>query len=139
MVYQLIYTSSGTAALDDFALREIAHSSSYRNQELGITGLLMFHEGSIMQILEGDQMSVQSLYNKLKRDIRHTGCIILSERMGEEREFSNWFMGYKNISGHKHADALFSLNQNSLSNILPQTPSEELDILTKTYAKTSGL
>jgi len=78
VVYQLIYTSSATQALDDFALREIAQSSNYNNQALGITGLLLFHEGSIMQVLEGDEMSVYSLYGKVKRDSRHTGCMILS-------------------------------------------------------------
>jgi len=139
MVYQLIYTSAAKPELDDYALREIAHSSSYKNQELGITGLLLFHQGLILQVLEGDKISVQSLYDKLKRDTRHTTCIMLSERMGECREFSDWFMGYKNVSDHKSAPALFSLSQSSLQTMIPQKPSQELATLAKTYARTSGL
>ena len=138
MVYQLIYTSSATSALDDFSLREIAQSSSYNNQELGITGLLLFHDGSILQVLEGDEMSVYALYGKVKRDTRHKGCMILSARTAVDREFSDWFMGYKNVSGRAGGEALFNLNKHSLSDVMPTTPSQELEILTQTYAKVSG-
>lgn len=138
MVYQLIYTSSAKPALDDFALREIAQSSSFNNQELDITGLLLFHEGSIMQVLEGDEMSVYTLYGKVMRDQRHTGCMILSAREGQQREFSNWFMGYKNVSGRAGSNTLFNLNKDTLATIMPKSPSQELQTLTQTYAKVSG-
>lgn len=138
VVYQLIYTSSATPELDDFMLREIAQTSSYNNQELGITGLLLFHDGSIMQVLEGDEMSVYSLYGKVKQDSRHTGCMILNVRTAKQREFSNWFMGYKNVSGRVNGDALFSLTKENLARIMPTSPSQELRTLTQTYAKVSG-
>ena len=138
MVYQLIYTSSATAELDDFTLREIAQTSSFNNQELGITGVLLFHEGSIMQVLEGDEMNVCSLYGKVKKDPRHTGCMILSTRTTEKCEFSGWFMGYKNISDHAGGAKLFNLNKENLATIMPASPSEELATLTQTYARVSG-
>jgi len=138
VVYQLIYTSSASAELDDFGLREIAQTSSFNNQELGITGMLLFYEGSIMQVLEGDEMSVCSLYGKVKKDPRHLGCMILSTRMAEKREFSEWFMGYKNISGHLNGNTLFNLSKENLATIMPTSPSEELAVLTQTYAKVSG-
>lgn len=138
MVYQLIYTSSATPDLDDFALREIAQTSSYNNQELGLTGLLMFHEGSVLQVLEGDEMSVYSLYGKVKRDPRHKNCMILSTRTTSQREFSNCFMGYKNVSGRMGCEALFNLNRANLATIMPNAPSQELDTLTKNYVKVSG-
>jgi len=138
VVYQLIYTSSATPALDDFTLREIAQTSSFNNQELGITGLLLFHDGAIMQVLEGDEMSVYSLYGKVKRDPRHMGCMILSMREAKQREFSNWFMGYKNVSGRFGGDALFSLTKENLAMVMPDSPSQELGTLTQTYVKVSG-
>ena len=138
MVYQLIYTSTATAELDDFTLREIAQTSSFNNQVTGISGLLLFHEGSIMQVLEGDEMSVYSLYGKIKRDPRHVDCMILSSRMTERREFPNWFMGYKNISNRFDGNALFSLTKENLASVIPTAPSQEVDVLTRTYAKVSG-
>lgn len=138
MVYQLIYTSSAMSSLDDFALREIAQNSNYYNQQIGVTGLLLFHEGSILQVLEGDKESVTELYEKVKRDTRHTGCMILSTRTAERREFSDWFMGYKNVSGRAGSEALFALSQSNLAAIMPDNPSVELDTLTKTYARVSG-
>jgi hypothetical protein len=61
VVYQLIYTSSTLPEVDDAVLREIAQVSSYNNQERDITGLLLYHEGSIMQVLEGDELNVCAL------------------------------------------------------------------------------
>lgn len=116
MVFQLIYTSRATPALDDFALREIAQSSSYSNQILGLTGLLLFDGRSLLQVIEGDEMSVYSLYGKIKRDKRHTECHILTVGVAQKREFSNWFMGYKNITGHADADALFNLHNKKTHN-----------------------
>ncbi|MEP3889825.1 MAG: BLUF domain-containing protein [Hellea sp.] len=135
MVYQLIYTSIATPALDDFALREIAQSSSYNNQLLGLTGLLLFDSRSILQVIEGDEMSVYSLYGKVKRDKRHTHCQILNAGMGQNREFLDTFMGYKNVTGHPDADALFNLNQNNFRKVLPFSPPHELEGLTPSYQK----
>jgi len=138
MVYQLIYTSSATPSLDDFALREIAQSSSFNNQQIGVTGLLLFHEGSILQVLEGDKESVLSIYDIVKRDKRHAGCMVLSTRTAEHREFSDWFMGYKNISGRVGSEALFALNRTNLDSIMPKNPSPELGTLTQTFERVSG-
>lgn len=138
VVYQLIYTSSATPALDDFTLREIAQTSNYNNQKLGITGLLLFHEGSILQVLEGDEMSVSALYSKVEQDPRHIGCMVLSTRHAEKREFENWFMGYKNISNNLSGKNLFSLTRENLATVMPRAPSPELSALTRSYAKVSG-
>ena len=138
VVYQLIYTSSATPSLDDFALREIAQSSSFNNQQIGVTGLLLFHQGSILQVLEGDKESVLAVYEKVKLDERHTGCMILSTRMSEQREFSDWFMGYKNVSGRAGCESLFALNRSNLDNIMPENPSPELGTLTQTFERVSG-
>jgi len=138
VVYQLIYTSSATPELDEFALREIAQSSSYYNEEFGITGLLLFHDGSIMQVLEGDRKNIYTLYGNIKQDKRHTGCMVLSTREAQKREFSDWFMGYKNVTSDTMGNTLFNLNKHNLATIMPQSPSQELETLTKTYAKVSG-
>ena len=65
--------------------------------------------------------------------------MILSVRTAEQREFSDWFMGYKNISGRIDGNALFNLSKENLSKMMPATPSQELETLTRTYAKVSGL
>lgn len=139
MVYQLIYTSSATSSLDELAIYEIAQNSKDNNQALDITGLLLFHQGMVMQVLEGGEKEVSSLYNKIANDHRHTGSMVLMTRHAERREFSKWFMGYKKITKHDQPNALFSLDKNSLASIMPHYPSEELVSLTKTYARVSGL
>ncbi len=139
MVYQLIYTSSATEALNDAAMRELAMIANYRNAEIGITGMLLFNEGSILQVLEGEETTVKMLFEFIKNDTRHTGAMILIERHCENREFSKWFMGYRNITDAGNVEAMFKLTQESLTEVLPPVPSPELATLTRTYAKVSGL
>ena len=139
MVYQIIYTSSATEALDDAAMRELAMSATYRNAEIGITGMLLFNDGSIMQVLEGDELTVKMLYDVIKEDSRHTGAMVLIERYSETREFSSWSMGYRNVTDTKNSDAVFNLTRQSLRETLPPKPTPELAALTRTYARVSGL
>ncbi len=139
MVYQLIYTSSATEALNDAAMRELAMSANYRNAEIGITGMLLFNEGSILQVLEGEETAVKMLFEFIKNDTRHTGAMVLIERSSEKREFSKWFMGYRNVTDAGNGEALFKLTQESLRDILPPVPTPELAALTRTYARVSGL
>jgi len=139
MVYQIIYTSAATEALDDAAMRKLAISASERNSEVGITGVLLFNDGSILQVLEGDELTVKILIESIKNDTRHTGVMIMIERTSERREFSKWFMGYRNVTGAEHNETLFKLTQKSLRDVLPSRPTPELAALTRTYARVSGL
>lgn len=43
--------------------------------------MLLYHEGSFLQILEGDQKTVEDLYEIISTDSRHTG---LTEDDGEK-------------------------------------------------------
>ena len=138
VVYQLIYTSIATPALDDFALREIAQSSSFNNQLLGLTGLLLFNGRSILQLIEGDEMSVYSLYGKVKRDKRQTHCQVLKAGIGQKRECLDTFMGYKNITDHPGGEALFNLNQKKFSTVLPFPSPHDLEALMPSYQNVSG-
>ena len=58
MVYQLIYTAALTERATRQDLLDIAQKSAIKNVEHGITGILLTKEGSVLQVLEGDQTTV---------------------------------------------------------------------------------
>jgi hypothetical protein len=58
---QIIYTSRPTAEIDDSVLLNILVRSQVKNDDMGISGLLVFHHGQFMQLLEGDAAVVGKL------------------------------------------------------------------------------
>jgi hypothetical protein len=96
-VIQLAYLSSTPTPLTDDAIREILEKSRRNNERDQITGLLVYHEGNVLQFLEGEREPVEKLYAQISRDPRHRGIIRLYERQIEERDFPEWNMGFRTL------------------------------------------
>ena len=94
MIYQLVYVSKARVALDTEALDEILSSARENNGKNDITGMLLFHEGSFIQVLEGEKDKVLALYEKISADPRHENTNVVLRTEVEERAFSQWSMGY---------------------------------------------
>ena len=94
-IFQLLYVSSATPQLDEKELLNLLANSQKRNTERGITGLLLHSEGSIIQVLEGEQAEVDKLYAKIEQDKRHTNVMLLSRRTVAQRDFPQYKMGFR--------------------------------------------
>lgn len=93
----LIY---GSAAVDTFTEPELVallEKSRANNQPLGITGMLVYRDGNFLQVLEGEAEQVDALFKKISRDPRHRGILIFMRRPLQQREFSDWSMGFVNL------------------------------------------
>lgn len=93
----LVYVSSAVRSFKDSDLVDILRFSRESNAKKGITGLLLFNDGNFMQILEGDAQVVDDLHLKITNDHRHTGIVTLLRRPIQNRNFSEWKMGFKDI------------------------------------------
>ena len=60
--------------------------------------MLLYREGKFMQTLEGPEIEVQRLREKIRNDPRHGEFTILMEAPIVERSFANWSMGFKKIT-----------------------------------------
>src|SRR3954464_8903678 len=98
MNFYLIYLSSAKQLYTHSDLSDILTISRLNNTNKGITGLLLYHEGSILQILEGDEASVMDVYEKIERDVRHHNILKLVTGKTEVRNFPDWSMGFKTVS-----------------------------------------
>ena len=76
------------------SLLEVARKE---NERLGVTGMLLYQEGSFMQMLEGDKQTVLDLYEKIKKDGRHNGVATVLTDDIDERNFEDWTMGFFNM------------------------------------------
>lgn len=81
-------------SFDLAAVQDLLAVAKSRNKDLGITGMLLYADGSFFQVLEGDEQVVDKLFARISQDDRHDHIVtIINEPIGE-RDFENWSMGY---------------------------------------------
>ncbi len=93
-VYQLIYRSKAQPDITIEQIKEIIDKAISFNNEAGISGCLVHDRGYFLQLLEGEKESVDQLYKKIKKDVRHTKAEILSTGHTKNRLFGSWEMGF---------------------------------------------
>ena len=109
-VRQLVYVSASVELMSDDVLMTILEKARIRNEELGITGLLLYAGGNFIQVVEGDPANVEQLYRRIKRDPRHRQFIVMLDHMVEERSFEGWRMGFERMSDKTLAEIAGSTN-----------------------------
>lgn len=94
----LIYISTAIQPLSDEELKEILVTSQENNSRDGLTGMLLYGEGTFVQLLEGETDALKKTYERIKRDKRHKNLSMLDEDSNDQRLFPDWSMGYKLMS-----------------------------------------
>ena len=97
-LHTLFYASSARPGLASEDIDDIVRTARRVNAELGVTGYLAYDGKGFAQILEGDGPTIEALYEKIGRDRRHSGCVLLSYGPSESRRFTDWTMGYRKLS-----------------------------------------
>ena len=69
-----------------------------KNLENEITGVLIYIQGSFIQLLEGEEPALSETFGRIAADPRHTGLMKLSDRIVEERSFPDLQMGFRVVS-----------------------------------------
>ena len=101
---QLIYTSAAVGEFREAALSGLLLEARAKNVREGLTGMLLFHEGSFLQVLEGEAANVERVFERIARDRRHARVTMLLRHGIEVRQFDDWAMGFVAV---KHiADSL---------------------------------
>jgi hypothetical protein len=93
----LIYVSSACARLGADELKRILVSSDRHNTHQHVTGMLLYLNGSFMQVLEGEEVAVDETYARILLDPRHTGIILIERATIDTRSFGRWSMGFKSL------------------------------------------
>jgi hypothetical protein len=97
-VISMTYVSTAAVPFGDAEVRELLRHSRENNTRLGLTGMLLFKDDQFMQVLEGDDEKVRTLYGVIAADPRHTDVRTLLDAPITRRQFSEWSMGYKALS-----------------------------------------
>lgn len=94
MLRRLIYFSSATRDLPDAELVELLATSRRNNAALGITGALLHHDRQFVQVLEGPDAEVRSLFDRISQDPRHAAIGMVDSARVTQRIFADFTMGW---------------------------------------------
>ena len=105
-LHRIVYMSTAVGVLRAEELDRIYLRAQAANARAGITGLMLFYEGVFLQVLEGPTAGDTSLLERLRRDRRHSGLVVLESAATAERSFDsamNFVSARKLSLGEKQA------------------------------------
>ncbi len=115
-----VYVSSAAKAFTKDELHALLNKSRAKNLKVGITGMLLYHDGQIFHVLEGPDSVVNTLYDKIANDERHHSIVKLSLQEIDQRNFADYSMGHVHLS-KEEAESIDGLNDILLRKELPST------------------
>ncbi len=95
---QCIVYFSSSPDLSDQQIKTIVEQSRLNNAKSGITGVMLYVRGNIIQVLEGEKEAVEMLYERIQLDSRHAQVTTVLSRPISERLFSAWWMGFETLT-----------------------------------------
>ncbi len=117
----LAYVSSASKPLSEDQLEALLLSARAKNESSGISGALLYHDGSFFQYLEGPESEVDVAFARIKASHQHHGIIQLLRRPVESRHFEGWHMGF----AHAPKSVMLKLSQASWISALSQNVGSE--------------
>lgn len=97
MVYQIVYISTATQDFWPEDLFSLVETARRKNAERSVTGMLLFHEGQFLQLLEGPERETKSVFEFVGKDPRHKEVKVLLAEEAPERQFPDWTMGFEKL------------------------------------------
>ena len=100
---QVVYSSAAAEPFSEARLTELLARARTNNERLGVSGMLLYHEGSFLQVLEGEAAVLAALFGVISADKRHHRVVALLKRKVDARHFGDWRMGFvstKHLPAH---------------------------------------
>jgi hypothetical protein len=91
---QVVYSSAAVVPFSENELTELLARARKNNERLSVSGMLLYHDGSFLQVLEGEASILAALFAAISSDKRHHRVVALLNREVDERHFGEWRMGF---------------------------------------------
>ncbi len=100
MWHTIAYVST-SSKLSNHQINELMSDSKLKNEEDGITGVLMYSDQNFFQIIEGEKKIIIELYAKIERDPRHYNLIKIFDRQIKKPSFTSFQNSYTIVNQEK--------------------------------------
>ena len=95
-LHHIIYQSH-MVSKDESVVKEVLQTALWHNPRKGITGMMLYADGDVLQVLEGESSEIKSLFARIERDPRHNQVFVVLNEPLATRHFPDWSMGYRRI------------------------------------------
>lgn len=92
---RLVYRSISNGHMTTETIDQILGVARRNNARDGINGLMLYHDGLFLQVLEGQADVVDACYERVCQDDRHRSLYLLSRTEAKAPAFSEWRMGFE--------------------------------------------
>lgn len=123
-VHQLIYQSSPITTLTPPQLTQLLPAWRTSNHAAAVSGLLLYGEEGVMQVLEGPADHVHKTYERIARDQRHYNICTLSDDVVPGRAFAQWSMGFVQLDAPDLSRLAGYVSFAQPSRLLPAQPKQ---------------
>ncbi len=100
-LHTIVYMSYATRPFSTDELKDLLHLARDANRNIDVSGLLLYHDGRFLQVVEGEQAVLEDLMGKIEADPRHRRLARLVDKPIEQRMFADWSMGFLDISSEE--------------------------------------
>ena len=101
---RIIYCSQSTIDFSPDELVELLRDARTRNEQAGLSGMLLYCSQSFLQLLEGDPDALAETYARIAADDRHERLRKLMDVEAPNRIFGDWTMGFEHVDEDELVD-----------------------------------
>ena len=94
-MHHIIYLSEATVPFEESHLEQLLAKSRAFNAQHSVTGILLYGNEQFLQVLEGEEATVRTLYAHIRRDARHRDVTTYDDKAVSQRSFSDWRMAFQ--------------------------------------------
>lgn len=135
---QISYVSQASAPMSADQLLALLMQCRTNNVARGLTGMLLYGNGTFLQVLEGDDAVVDGLVDIIAADPRHVGMQRLARKTIERRQYADWTMGFERVTddGLRQIDGLRDFSEGDFNVAYLSSHGDVIDSLMSQYRVT---
>jgi hypothetical protein len=109
----LLYVSESCLSWPEDAgeVDEMVAVARRRNEQLALTGALVYTRTHFAQVLEGEPPAIETVMASIRADPRHRNLAVVADERLDARHFPNWTMAYSGPSFYVDRQIRPLLNQ----------------------------
>ncbi|MGY1608958.1 MULTISPECIES: BLUF domain-containing protein [unclassified Geodermatophilus] len=126
-VFRLVYRSRNLIPAEERKeeLGRLFSQARRDDKGRGVTGALLVHADWFVQVLEGEEATVRSLYATIARDRRHEFVTLLHGQRVPNRRFARWAMARVSDDGDRDIPLIAHTDGIARAAGHPTTPEQE--------------
>lgn len=89
-MYTICYVSSARVGITQEELTKLFGITEENNSAHNITGILLYESGKFLQVLEGNEVVLKNLFEKIEADSRHNNIFVILNQKCKRKIFEKY-------------------------------------------------